>query len=396
MKPLLFSILPRPPHPTRDGAAIRNFHLLRALAEEYRVRAFALRAPHIDSGPGDYPPGVQVEEVAQTPRPLRRAAAAAQSLLVGGAYPALLYRSPALDRRLREALETNLPAWIVAHSYHVAPHAIGRSSPAWIDFHNLDSHIWERTAQTASSRAMRVFARLQAPRVRRFESRLLAVGAGISCVSQEDARALEGLVPGLAPLVVPNGVDLERYRFRQTPSTEKMVFFVGDLSWPPNAEAVRWFGDKVWPLLRRRRPDCASEVVGREPPSSLRRLASADFRLLGEQSDTRPFWNRAAVAVVPLQAAGGTRLKILEAAACGVPVVSTSVGAEGLSLRPGSEILIADKAGEFAEAVARLLDATPEGRRLAAAARARVEREYSWPAIGRAFARELLRRSRGR
>src|SRR5215471_12030604 len=117
MKPLLFSILPRPPHPTRDGLAIRNFHLLRALAESFRVRAFALKAPHLPEG--EYPSSVEVREFAQAPRASRRMLAAAESLASGRAYPALLYRSQELTRTLETSSE--IPAWTVAHSYHVAP-----------------------------------------------------------------------------------------------------------------------------------------------------------------------------------------------------------------------------------------------------------------------------------
>ena len=120
------------------------------------------------------------------------------------------------------------------------------------------------------------------------------------------------------------------------------------------------------------------------------------FAFLGEGGDTRPHWARAAVAVVPLQAAAGTRLKILEAAACGVPVVSTSVGAEGLELSDPGEIRIADDAERFARAVTELLADAEARRRQAMAARRRVEALYGWDSIGRSFSRELRRRAETR
>src|SRR5689334_6391129 len=168
MRPLLYSVLPRPPHPTRDGLAIRNYHLLRALAERFRIRAFALRDPERAYG-GEFPPGVDAELVTQPPRSARRAGAAMSSLLAGGAYSERLYRSARLARRLAALARREEPRWIVAHSYHVAPAALAcrdAGVPVWIDFHNLDSEIWERTGDTASSAAVRRFARLQAPRVR--------------------------------------------------------------------------------------------------------------------------------------------------------------------------------------------------------------------------------------
>jgi polysaccharide biosynthesis protein PslH len=246
--------------------------------------------------------------------------------------------------------------------------------------------------ETAASAAARALARWQAPRVERMERRILRAVSGASCVSERDARALSAF-GGVIPLVVANGVDLARYAFRAEPSSEELIFFVGDLSWPPNAEGVAWFCSQVWPLLARLRPSARVEILGRGGPGSLERGAGAGISFLGEGGDTRPRWARAAVAIVPLLAGGGTRLKILEAAACGVPVVSTRVGAEGLEFASGSEILIARSAEEFAGAVAGLL-ADPRARRSQAdAARRRAEKQYDWREIGHAFARELSRRA---
>ncbi len=394
MKPLVYSVLPRPPHPSRDGLAIRNYHLLAALVERFEVRAFSLLDPERAYGGGAVPEGVAVEWVPQRARAARRPAAVLASLATGEPYSAILYRSRDLARRLASACAERRPAWIVAHAYHVAPAAEAAGAPVWIDFHNLDSRIWERMGETASSAARRRFARGQAPRVRRLEKALVRRADGVSCVSRSDAAALAEL--GAAkPLVVPNGVDLSRYPFRGAVAPEETVFFVGDLSWPPNAEGIRWFAERVWPLVRERRPGARAEVLGRGAPPDLSRLARPDFVLLGEGGDTRPHWARAAVAVVPLAAGGGTRLKILEAAACGVPVVSTPVGAEGLDFSPG-EVRIADSPEAFAAAVVALLADPAGARRQAAAARARVEAAYGWDRIGARFADALRRRAEPR
>ncbi len=391
MRPLLYSVLPRPAHPTRDGLAIRNYFLLAGLAQEFRVRALALVPAHL-RGMGEYPPGVEIEEIPRAGRTARRVAALALSALTGQAYPAVLYRSRALSSRLSRWAAREQPAWVVAQSYHVAPAVAGRGPRVWVDFHNVDSEIWQRMGESAASAAGRALARWQAPRVERMERRILRAVSGASCVSERDARALSAF-GGVIPLVVANGVDLARYAFRAQPSSEELIFFVGDLSWPPNAEGVAWFCSQVWPLLARLRPSARVEILGRGGTGSLERGAGAGISFLGEGGDTRPRWARAAVAIVPLLAGGGTRLKILEAAACGVPVVSTRVGAEGLEFASGSEILIARSAEEFAGAVAGLL-ADPRARRSQAdAARRRAEKHYDWREIGHAFARELSRRA---
>jgi glycosyltransferase involved in cell wall biosynthesis len=390
MKPLLLSALSRPPHPTRDGLAIRNYFLLAALAREFRVRAFALSDPDPARDYGAHPPpGVELEAVPQAPRRRRRAAAVAGSLLIGGAYSARLYRSRELASRLHAAAAAERPAWALAHSYHVAPAALATGAPVWIDFHNLDAEIWRRVAETAGSAGERLFARIQAPRVAEVEARLGAAASGLSCVSDRDAEALRRSGSRVAPYVAPNGVDLERYSMRASQPDGDVVFFVGDLSWPPNAEAVRWLRDRVWPEVVRRRPGASAEILGRGAPADLAAGGPNGFRLLGEGGDTRPHWAGASVAVVPLLAGGGTRLKILEAAASGVPVVSTPVGAEGLDLADGAEIRLRSEPAAFADAVAGLLSDRAAARRQAEAARARVERTYGWESIGAAFARRL-------
>jgi glycosyltransferase involved in cell wall biosynthesis len=396
MRPAVYGVLSRPPHPTRDGLAIRNFHLLAALSERFDVRAFSLEDPERAYGGGLAPPGIEVERIPQRARRFRRAGAAAGSLVSRRPYSELLYKSAPLERRLAEVCTERPPAWIVAHSYHVAPAAFSAGPPVWIDFHNLDSEIWRRIGAAGTRGPRRVFVRAQEPRLRRLEASLTRSAAGLSCVSERDRQALVHLGPGPEPVVVPNGVDLSRYAFRAVPPPSERIVFVGDLSWPPNADAVSWFGRKVWPLVRERRPEATVEIVGREVPRELLALEDDRFAFAGESADTRPHWNAAAVAVVPLRAGGGTRLKILEAAACGVPVVSTWIGAEGLAFSDGKDLRIGDEPGTFGDAVVALLSDREAARRQAAAARTRVEALYDWKRIGAAFAEALASRAEAR
>ncbi|HKD18088.1 MAG TPA: glycosyltransferase family 4 protein [Thermoanaerobaculia bacterium] len=396
MRPVVYGVLPRPPHPTRDGLAIRNFHLLTALAERFEVRAFTLVDPDRAYGGGVAPPGVEIERIPQRARRTRRAGAAARSLVSRRPYSELLYRSAPLERRLAEACAERTPAWIVAHSYHVAPAALSAGPPVWIDFHNLDSEIWRRVGAAGTMGPRRAFVRVQEPRLRRLEASLARQSAGISCVSDRDREAIARLAPGPEPVVVPNGVDLSRYVFRSRPPASERILFVGDLSWPPNADAVRWFARNVWPLVRERRPGTSVEIVGRDAPPELLAFADGRFAFAGESDDTRPHWEAAAVAIVPLRVGGGTRLKILEAAACGVPVVSTRIGAEGLDFADEKELRLGDEPADFAGAVVALLSDPEAARRQASAARSRVEERYDWRRIGAEFAEILAARAAAR
>ena len=167
-----------------------------------------------------------------------------------------------------------------------------------------------------------------------------------------------------------------------------MLIFTGTLNHPPNAEGIAWFADEVWPEVAAARPDARLMVVGREPPPAVARLGSRPgIEVVGPVADMREWYGRATAAVVPLLSGGGSRLKILEALACGRALVSTPVGAEGLDLQDGRDLLLAADASAFAAATLRLL-AEPDLRAdLAAQGRRAAERRYDWRVLGDSWRR---------
>jgi glycosyltransferase involved in cell wall biosynthesis len=188
--------------------------------------------------------------------------------------------------------------------------------------------------------------------------------------------------------VVPNGVEPVVGR-DSGPARDGRLAFIGAMDWFPNQDAVRWMVDDILPLVRKRTPRVTLTLAGRNPPRWMKRLSADGIRVTGTVEDVSPYLREAAVCVVPLRIGGGTRLKILEALAAGKPVVSTAVGAEGLDLRPGEEIVIADSARDFAEQVAGLLEDKPLRERLAAAGR-RAAKRYAWDSIAPALERVWL------
>jgi glycosyltransferase involved in cell wall biosynthesis len=159
------------------------------------------------------------------------------------------------------------------------------------------------------------------------------------------------------------------------------------MDWLPNIDGMTWFLEEILPLIRHRRPDCSVAIVGRKPPQSLLDRATADKRLrvTGTIPDIRPWLWGARVSIVPLRIGGGTRLKIYEAMAARAPVVSTTVGAEGLDVQHGDNILLADDPAAFAECCLGLLADDERRRRIASAARDHVLRNYSWDGVARVF-----------
>jgi glycosyltransferase involved in cell wall biosynthesis len=201
-------------------------------------------------------------------------------------------------------------------------------------------------------------------------------------VSDEDRRKLRELAPRATIRVLPNGVDVERY----SPGLEREegLVFVGGTTWFPNRDALAFFHDDILPLIHQRGVRPQVLWIGSASPQDQTRFGRAEgLSLTGYVRDERPLMQGAACFIVPLRVGGGTRLKILNAWAMGKPVVSTSVGCEGLDARQGENILIADTSEEFAEAVIRVLHDPDLRRRLGSAGREVAKSRWSWKLIGR-------------
>jgi glycosyltransferase involved in cell wall biosynthesis len=228
-------------------------------------------------------------------------------------------------------------------------------------------------------------------KLKRYEALVMRRCDAVVAVAEADRTTLLGLAPEATIGVVPNGVDTAYFSSAAMANdhvgalnfSAPTLVFSGTLDFRPNVDAVTWFVREVLPRMRARRPDARLLVVGKRPAPALQRLADEGALLLtGELSDVRPYLAGAAVYVVPMRIGGGVRLKLLEALALELPVVSTSMGAEGLSgLHAGTHCLLADDAPGFAEATLRLLDDAALGRRLGAGGRMLACQSYDWTVI---------------
>jgi glycosyltransferase involved in cell wall biosynthesis len=236
-----------------------------------------------------------------------------------------------------------------------------------------------------------VYSLAQWRKLKRYEALVMRQCDAVLAVAEADRATLLGLAPEATIGVVPNGVDTAYFSSAAMASdrvgalafSAPTLVFSGTLDFRPNVDAVTWFVREVLPRVRAREPDARLLVVGKRPAPALRRLADEGALLLtGEVSDVRPYLTGAAVYVVPMRIGGGVRLKLLEALALELPVVSTSMGAEGLAgLRAGEHCLMADDATDFAEATLRLLGDPALGRRLGAAGRVLACQRYDWSVI---------------
>ncbi|MGH2524797.1 MAG: glycosyltransferase, partial [Anaerolineales bacterium] len=218
----------------------------------------------------------------------------------------------------------------------------------------------------------------------------------VTCVSAEDAAALQRLVPSLNPMIIPNGIDVEDYTQYTPPNTRYVtravspamlhdhpsLIFTGKMDYRPNLDAALWFIADILPRIQAQRPGVQFFVVGQKPPERLMKWNGRNGVVVaGAVEDTRPFIADSTVYVAPLRMGGGTRFKLLEAMALARPIVSTTLGAEGFAVRSGGELLLADSPADFAGTVLALLNDPTRAAALGQAGQAFVRANYDWREI---------------
>ncbi|MEO7999751.1 MAG: glycosyltransferase, partial [Gemmatimonadaceae bacterium] len=254
--------------------------------------------------------------------------------------------------------------------------------------HNVETEIWRRHAETATSFAKHRLFRLQESRMRAFEKEWCKRSDLVVAVSDADAIALEKDFGAIKPIAVPTGVDTEYFRPQGNAAREKALFiFVGSMDWLPNEEGVKWFCQSVWPDVRKRIPNARFRIVGRSPSAAVLALAdeASGVEVTGSVPDVRPHLEAATAMLVPLRIGGGTRLKIFEAMGMECPVISTTIGAEGLPVTDGTHLLIADSAAQTVAACADIVSNSARASSIADNAAEFVRRHHSWTGVAQAF-----------
>ena len=391
---LLF-LTPQLPFPPRQGTAIRNWGLVKHLAQRHAVWLLSFIEP--DQPPPQAELQAACRQVVTVPVPRRSRAARVRTLL--SAQPDLARRlwSPEYSAALSDLVRGHTFDFIQIEGLELAPYLAGlaRSLPAMggprllYDAHNAEFLIQRRAFlndwRLPSRWPAALYSSLQTPRLKTFEAETCRAAHVVTCVSTEDAAALRRLVPGLQPVIVPNGIDFDSYQAAAALpelQTACILAFTGKMDYRPNIDAAVWFIEAILPRIRAVRPEVQFFVVGQKPPESLRRLnGQQGVVVTGMVEDPRPYIAAAAVYVAPLRMGGGTRFKLLEAMAQGCPIVSSTLGAEGFAVQSGRELLLADTPADFAAAVLKLLEAPALAQTLGQTGRAFAKAGYDWSVI---------------
>lgn len=250
-----------------------------------------------------------------------------------------------------------------------------------LDEHNAVWTILRRASEHERWGPERVLAAAEWRRLRAYEGALCRAFDAVTVVSQDDRYWLEAAAGGtIRATVAPIAVDTEALAFHPRSSDEQEILSVATMYYPPNAEAVHWFGREVFPIVRRHVPTARFTIVGSRPPKSILRLAARQpgIDVAGYVEDIDPLFRRASLLIVPVRAGSGMRVKILDAFSRGLPVVSTTMGVEGIDARSGEHLLVADTPSQLAAAVGRLLRDRALSERLAEAARDLAVRQHDW------------------
>jgi len=320
-----------------------------------------------------------------------------RSMLGNDPFPEAEFDRAALRTRVTAILATSRFDLVVVEHSELAS-ILGGELQTWggpraADLHNAMYLLTQRRRrlQEVGRRRPSVSGWRLVQQVRAREREIVRSYSRVIAVSEIDRAALQRLVPRKPVDVIPNGVDVEYFGAvgsspGSDPSATSTLVFTGSLWYHPNIDAMKYFVAEIWPLIRGRRPEVQLHIVGGDPTAEVEALGERDgVSVFGSVPDVRPYLAAGSVAIVPLRLGAGTRLKILEALAAGRPVVSTSLGAEGLDLRDGHDLLLADTPLAFAEAVVRLLEQPEEAHRLARQGRETVSARYSWQSITQTF-----------
>ncbi|MBF0588200.1 MAG: glycosyltransferase [Magnetococcales bacterium] len=265
--------------------------------------------------------------------------------------------------------------------------------PALLFTHNVEQEIFKRRAEVARGRFSEMLWRNQYRKMQRFEDSVLGCFETILAVSERDAAFFQRLAPERTIRVIPTGVDTDQIAY-QPPGSEPVAVFVGSMDAHQNIEGVGWFLEEIWPLVKQRTPEAQLRVIGRYPPEGFRQRYAADSSVTftGWVEDPALESRVGALFIVPLRVGGGTRIKIYEAMAMGLPVVSTQVGAEGLALKPGKHYLQGNDPEAFSQRISILFEDRNRTLALSREARTLVERKFGWRHAARAFAEACLQR----
>lgn len=373
-------LTPYLPYPLMSGGQTRSFNLIKNLSPKHEITLFSLikdeREKKYIPNLSQYCKKVKVFNRSRSPWTLRNV------LLTGfGPYPFLVIRN--LAQAEREAVKKELAKerydLIHAETFYVMPHIPATDAPILLVEQTIEYLVYKHYVEEQAPVVVKPLLWLDILKLKYWETYFWKQAKKVVAMSGSDRKEMRRLVPGLAINIVPNGIDVSYFSAKAGKFEKiKKVLYVGNFTWLQNTEAVKILAQEIWPAIKKQVSNIKLWIVGTHMNSEIRSLASPDIQVSESLEDIRDAYKNASVLVAPIKGPGGTRLKILEAMASGLPVVTTSVGAEGLGVKDGKQALIRDNREELVGAAVAILKDSQMASRLGVEGKNFVEANYTW------------------
>jgi glycosyltransferase involved in cell wall biosynthesis len=391
MKVLLLT--PQLPYPPHQGTSLRNFHIIRGLAQACEVSLLSFLEPGQSVAADQIAPlGELCQRIETVPMPQRTTGKRLQQLLATR-RPDMAHRlfSQAFNIKLLQMLQADDFDIVQIEGIELARYLpmVRQGSPRSkivFDDHNAETELQRRNFLTDLRQPRRwvaaAYSAEQVRRLRKFERWACQQADCVTAVSHPDKIHLEQLTNGRTPItVIPNSLDVQQFQLEEAAAIPSDIVFSGKMDYRPNVDAVLWFVDAVWPRIRQERPFTTFTIVGQKPHARLARLRDEPgITLTGWVERVEPYLAGTKVFILPFRVGSGTRLKLIEAMAAGKALVSTAVGAEGFPVVDKRELRLVDDGDGFGTAVLHLLNHPEERQRLGQAAQ-QFARQYDWRVV---------------
>lgn len=389
---ILFLCNKSPFPPAEGGPLAMNANIEAMLKGGHEVKVIALNTNKYFVKPSDIPEGycektsIEFVEIDLSIKPLKAFA----NLFSSKSFHVDRFISKKVELKIIEALQKDQFDIVQLEMLYMAPYVdvIRKHSSAKIVLrsHNIEHRIWQRVADTTTSFFKRLYLNHLARKLKNYEINTINLFDGIVTISSKDLEFYRQNDCKIPITAIPFGLDINGYiPSNELPKAFPSLFHIGSMNWMPNEEAIQWFIKNAWPLITKKHPPLKLYLAGRMMPEWLTNLNQPNIEVIGEVPDARAFILSQAIMVVPLFSGSGIRIKIIEGMALGKPIISTSIGAEGIACRDGEDILIANDPETFLTAVTRCIENPDYCKQLGQNARKLIEKNHSLEQVLKKF-----------
>ena len=391
------------PYPPKGGVLQRGYHLVKQIAQRHEVHLLAFNQKDllrplfksVEAGReeavkhlSEYCKSIEIVDLPCDQSQWGKHWIAIKSLLTPEPYTMNWLKSEAYAERIKALLAEHQFDYVHFDTISLAVFKdICGDIPTSLDHHNIESHMLLRRAQKTNNLLKKIYFHQEGVRLEKYEKKHCPDFSFNFTCSEVDSERLRQISPQSKVFTIPNGVDVDFFKPNDEAQKERRLIFIGRLNWYPNTEAVRFIAKEIWPVVKKRHPDLTFDIIGANPPQDLVEIADKDDKLNvhGFVDDLSYYFDTAVCYVCPIKDGGGTKLKILDALACGKAIVADEIACEGIDVTNQKDVVFATTGEEYAEAIDKILNDEAHRTRLEKNARQLAMDKYAFDSIGQSL-----------